>query len=128
MSKIKKGADEPTAVPLTRNADVLAEVVAARSAGTLPAGQVVVGFAAETGDEHGSVLEHGRAKLARKGCDLLVVNDVQAGRGFEVDENSAVILAADGADPIEVPLGPKTALAAIVCDQISRLLPSVNAR
>ena len=37
---------------------------------------MIVGFAAETGDEHGSVLDHGRAKLARKGCDLLVVNEV----------------------------------------------------
>ncbi|MEZ5191190.1 MAG: phosphopantothenoylcysteine decarboxylase [Nocardioides sp.] len=43
-------------------------------------GQVVVGFAAETGDPAGSVAEHGRAKLARKGCDLLVVNDVSDGR------------------------------------------------
>ena len=44
------------------------------------AGQVVVGFAAETGDDAGDVLAHGRAKLARKGCDLLVVNDVGGGR------------------------------------------------
>ena len=41
-----------------------------------PAGQVVVGFAAETGDDDGDVLAHARAKLARKGCDLLVVNEV----------------------------------------------------
>lgn len=123
-SKIKKNGAESLSLELLTNPDILASLVKARH-GQSP---LIVGFAAETGDEHGSVLEHGRAKLARKGCDLLVVNDVQAGRGFEVDENSAVILAGDGADPIEVPLGPKTALAAVVCDQISRLLPSVNAR
>ena len=57
----------------------------------------MVGFAAETGDDSGSVLELGRAKLARKGCDLLVVNDVRGGAVFGADENQAVILGADGA-------------------------------
>ena len=67
--KIKKqdGA-EPAPVALVRNPDVLAELSADRP----HAGQVVVGFAAETDD----VLAHGRDKLARKGCDLLVVNEV----------------------------------------------------
>ena len=49
---------------------------------------VIVGFAAETDD----VLRHGREKLRRKGCDLLVVNEVGDGRGFAVDHNSAVVL------------------------------------
>ena len=53
---------------------------------------VIVGFAAETDD----VLRHGREKLRRKGCDLLVVNEVGDGRGFAVDHNSAVVLSADG--------------------------------
>ena len=67
-------ADEsaPT-VALVRNPDVLAGLVAARGSASSP---VIVGFAAETGDGEGSVLEHARAKLARKGCDLLVVNEV----------------------------------------------------
>ena len=56
-----------------------------------------------------------------------MVNGVDAGRGFEVDDNSAVILAADGADPIEVPLGPKTVLAAVICDELSRRLRAVDA-
>ncbi len=123
-AKIKKNGTDPAPLELLTNPDILLGLVRARR-GSSP---VIVGFAAETGDEHGSVLDHGRAKLSRKGCDLLVVNDVQAGRGFEVDENAAVILAGDGADPIDVPLGPKTALAAVICDQISRLLPNVNAR
>jgi phosphopantothenoylcysteine decarboxylase/phosphopantothenate--cysteine ligase len=108
---------------LVTNPDILAGMVEARE-GRLP---VIVGFAAETGDAGGSILDHGRAKLVRKGCDLLVVNGVDAGRGFEVDENSAVLLAADGSDPIEVPLGPKTVLAAVVCDEVARLLDFADA-
>lgn len=123
-AKIKKDGTEPAPLQLLTNPDILAGLVRARR-GTMP---VLVGFAAETGDEHGSVLDHGRAKLSRKGCDLLVVNDVDAGRGFEVDENAAVILAGDGSDPIDVPLGPKTGLAAVICDEISRLLHRANAR
>ena len=57
---------------------------------------MVVGFAAETGDESGSVLEHARAKLARKGCDLLVVNDVSGGQVFGSEDNEAVVLDRDG--------------------------------
>ena len=95
--------------------DVLAELSAGRHGG-----QVVVGFAAETGDADGSVLEHGRAKLARKGCDLLVVNEVgEPGHptGFETDRNAAVILAADGSS-YDVPLGSKDALADVVWDLV----------
>ena len=75
--KIKKsGSHDPPPLPLTQNPDVLVELVAAREPG-----QVIVGFAAETGDEAGDALHHGRAKLARKGCDLLVVNAVGDGHG-----------------------------------------------
>jgi phosphopantothenoylcysteine decarboxylase/phosphopantothenate--cysteine ligase len=132
-SKIKKSAGaDSTTLELVVNPDILASLVARRT-GPRP---VVVGFAAETGDEHGSVLDHGRAKLARKGCDLLVVNDVSAGHGFEVDDNAAVLLARDSGDgsgagtdvqPVVVPLGPKTVLAAAICDQLTRLLRSVDA-
>ena len=54
---------------------------------------MIVGFAAETGDDTGSVLDLARAKLARKGCDLLVVNDVSGGAVFGSPDNEAVILA-----------------------------------
>lgn len=122
-TKIKKTADAaPAALELRTNPDILAELATRRHRG-----QLIVGFAAETGDEHGTVLDHGRAKLARKGCDLLVVNAVDAGRGFEVDENAAVILAADGTDPIEVPLAPKAVLAAAICDELARRLRPANA-
>jgi phosphopantothenoylcysteine decarboxylase / phosphopantothenate---cysteine ligase len=106
-TKLKKGsAAEPTAVQLARNPDILAELVAAR-----PAGQLVVGFAAETGDAEGDVLTHARAKLVRKGVDLLVVNDVSAGRVFGTDRNEVTVLAADG-DATAVPAGRKDAIAA----------------
>ncbi len=76
-SKIKKGgASEPSSIDLVRNDDVLAGAVRARSEGQLPNMRAIVGFAAETGDANGDVLFHARAKLKRKGCDLLVVNAV----------------------------------------------------
>ena len=78
---------------------------------------MVVGFAAETGDDTGDVLDLARAKLARKGCDLLVVNDVSGGAVFGSPDNEAVILAADGAR-VDVPRGTKTALAHVVWDQV----------
>jgi phosphopantothenoylcysteine decarboxylase/phosphopantothenate--cysteine ligase len=112
---------ETVQVDLVQNPDVLAELVAARRDG-----QVLVGFAAETGDTDGSVLEHGRAKLARKGCDLLVVNEVgEAGHptGFEGEHNAAVILGADGSTT-EVALGSKDALADVVWDQVAARLPT----
>jgi phosphopantothenoylcysteine decarboxylase/phosphopantothenate--cysteine ligase len=69
------------------------------------------------------VLAHGRAKLARKGADLLVVNDVSGGRVFGRAENAAVVLAADGA-VTEVPEGSKDAVAAAIWDAVAaRLAP-----
>jgi phosphopantothenoylcysteine decarboxylase/phosphopantothenate--cysteine ligase len=81
----------------------------------------VVGFAAETGDDTGSVLDLGRAKLARKGCDLLVVNDVRGGAVFGADDNQAVIIGLDGAQ-VDVPSGPKVALAHAVWDAVAARL------
>ncbi len=114
--KIKKGAAEPSAVALIRNPDILAELVAERRAGGLDA--TLVGFAAETGDNQGDVLDHGRAKLANKGCDILVVNEVGDGHAFGRPDNAAVILGADGSE-IAVPLGPKHVLANAVCDTLA---------
>jgi len=110
--KIKKSDTPPLPIQLTENPDVLAELVAARRPG-----QVLVGFAAETGDETGSVLDHGRAKLTRKGCDVLVVNAVGSDRAFGTPDNAAVLLGQDGTE-LAVPLGPKAVLGAAVCDAI----------
>ena len=68
------------------------------------------------------MLELGRAKLARKGCDLLVVNDVSGGAVFGSSDNAAVILAADGA-VVDVPLGSKRALAHAIWDQVVARMP-----
>ncbi|MFJ4871822.1 bifunctional phosphopantothenoylcysteine decarboxylase/phosphopantothenate--cysteine ligase CoaBC [Streptomyces sp. NPDC088757] len=112
----KKGDDGAPVVELVRNPDVLAELSADRA---LP-GQVVVGFAAETDD----VLANGREKLARKGCDLLVVNEVGERKTFGSEENEAVVLAADGTET-PVPYGPKEALAETVWDLVlPRLRPT----
>jgi phosphopantothenoylcysteine decarboxylase/phosphopantothenate--cysteine ligase len=117
-SKIKKSDDgSAPVVELTQNPDVLREISTHRT----HAGSVIVGFAAETGDETGSVLDLARAKLARKGCDLLVVNDVSGGAVFGSPENEAVILGADGS-AVEVPRGSKAALAHVIWDQVAARL------
>jgi len=114
--KIKKGASDPEPVALTRNPDILRELVADRHPG-----QVLVGFAAETGDANGTVLKHGTAKLAAKGVDLLVVNEVGAEITFDRPDNEATILSAVGQQSA-VPRGPKAVLAARVWDLISARL------
>ncbi|MFD9355331.1 bifunctional phosphopantothenoylcysteine decarboxylase/phosphopantothenate--cysteine ligase CoaBC [Streptomyces sp. NPDC060031] len=114
----KKDGEDPAPVALVRNPDVLAEISADRAR----EGQVVVGFAAETDD----VLANGRAKLLRKGCDLLVVNEVGEAKTFGSEENEAVILASDGAET-QVPYGPKEALAEVVWDQVAARLTSRRA-
>jgi phosphopantothenoylcysteine decarboxylase / phosphopantothenate---cysteine ligase len=87
-----------------------------------PVGQLVVGFAAETGDDEADVLTHARSKLARKGCDLLVVNDVSAGQVFGRADNAAVVLAADGS-ATDVPRGSKDAVAAGIWATVVPRLP-----
>jgi phosphopantothenoylcysteine decarboxylase/phosphopantothenate--cysteine ligase len=114
--KIKKDGRAVAPIELTENPDVLAQLVADRRPG-----QVIVGFAAETGDDTATVLDHGRAKLARKGCDVLVVNAVGRGVAFGQTDNAAVILGADGSET-DVPLGPKAVLAAAVCDAVAARL------
>jgi phosphopantothenoylcysteine decarboxylase / phosphopantothenate---cysteine ligase len=64
------------------------------------------------------VLAHGRAKLAAKGCDLLVVNRVGPGLAFGTEDNEAVVLAADGS-ATPVPRGPKDVLADVVWDLVT---------
>ncbi|MFJ1612725.1 bifunctional phosphopantothenoylcysteine decarboxylase/phosphopantothenate--cysteine ligase CoaBC [Streptomyces sp. NPDC088251] len=109
----KKDGQEPAPVDLVRNPDILAEVAGERAR----PGQIVVGFAAETDN----VLANGREKLRRKGCDLLVVNEVGERRTFGSEENEAVVLAADGGET-PVPHGPKEALADTVWDLVSSRL------
>lgn len=123
-AKIKKGPDdqdEPPAIELVRNDDVLAGAVRARAHGQLPNMRAIVGFAAETGDAEGDVLFHARAKLRRKGCDLLVVNAVGDGRAFEVDNNDGWLLASDGTE-LALQHGSKTLMASRIVDAIVTFL------
>jgi len=115
--KIKKSDGDPQPVALVPNPDVLAEISAERRR----TGQVIVGFAAETDD----ALANGRAKLAAKGCDLLVVNEVGEGRAFDTPDNAAVVLGADGSST-DVPLGSKEALADVVWDLVSARLAALD--
>lgn len=91
--KIKKSSDGSVPpLELVQNPDVLAELVR----DPVRPGQVIVGFAAETGDAEGDVLAHGQAKARRKGADLLAVNAVGEGRGFGTDHNTVTLLDAEG--------------------------------
>lgn len=115
--KIKKDPASQTCVPdpitLDRTDDVLAQLVQARTRSS----QVIVGFAAETGDADGTVIEHGRAKLARKGCDLLVVNDVAGGAVFGEADNSVTVLSQAGPD-VHVARVSKDLVADVVLDRV----------
>ena len=116
-TKIKKREDTADPViSLLRNPDILQELVEVRAANK--PGQLIVGFAAETGDAHGDVLAYAEAKLRRKGCDLLVVNHVGEGLVFGQDHNSVVILSRSGSEP-QAASGSKDDVAAAVIDRIS---------
>jgi phosphopantothenoylcysteine decarboxylase/phosphopantothenate--cysteine ligase len=108
-SKIKKSGGVPQVV-LEPTADILAALGAQRRPG-----QTIVGFAAETDDLRANAAD----KLARKGIDLIVANDVSApGVGFEHDTNAVVILAAGGAAQ-EISLTDKRAIARAILDAVS---------
>ncbi len=110
--KMKREKAESLTIELVRNPDILAEVVKLRGSRT------VVGFAAET--DH--VLENARGKLARKGCDLIVANDVsRADIGFDVDRNEVVILGPGPDDVREIPEGPKSEVAARILERVLEL-------
>jgi len=83
-----------TSIQLTSNPDILAGLVKDPPR----AGQIVVGFAAETGDDDGDVLFHGAAKARRKGAHLLAVNAVGEDLGFGDVPNAIVVLDAQGAE------------------------------
>jgi phosphopantothenoylcysteine decarboxylase/phosphopantothenate--cysteine ligase len=111
--KLKKEAGPPT-LELVENPDILAEL------GALPGRRLIVGFAAETED----ILGHGQAKLERKGCDLLVVNDVsRTDIGFDSDDNEVTVLG-KGTSTLSLSRRPKRELAAALLDIVEKALPS----
>jgi phosphopantothenoylcysteine decarboxylase/phosphopantothenate--cysteine ligase len=123
--KIKKrdNVADPV-INLVRNPDILAEIVAHRAAQNRH--QLIVGFAAETGDDISDARSYAEAKLQRKGCDLLVVNEVGPGESgtekvFGQDGNQVEILALDGAAPVQA-AGSKRAVADAVVQVIGERL------
>ncbi len=115
-TKLKKGtSSEPSSIALTRNPDILADIV------TRYPHLTTVGFAAETGDPDHSVLQLGREKLARKGCDLLMVNQVGFDTTFGQPTNAGWLLGRDGA---ETPISrmSKRGVAMRILGQLSTLL------
>jgi phosphopantothenoylcysteine decarboxylase / phosphopantothenate---cysteine ligase len=109
--KMKREAARAVLLELEATEDILREVVEKRVVGTM-----VVGFAAETED----VLANGRLKLARKGVDAVVVNDVGVdGIGFDSEENAGYFLTRDGA--VEIAVMSKAAMADRILDEMCRL-------
>ncbi|MGC3956246.1 MAG: bifunctional phosphopantothenoylcysteine decarboxylase/phosphopantothenate--cysteine ligase CoaBC [Propionicimonas sp.] len=108
-TKLKKSGDAGLTVELRQTTDILARLAAER-----PEGQVVVGFAAETAGPADELLRLGQAKLARKGCQLLVLNDVSGGRVFGSDATDTVIISSTGV--VASAAGSKSAVAHAIID------------
>ena len=117
-AKIKKADDgSAPSIELIQNPDILprspmAGRATARSSSGSPPRPVT---------PPGRCLDHARAKLARKGCDLLVVNDVSGGAVFGSPDNEAVVLSTAG-EPVAVPRGTKSALAHVIWDEVAERL------
>ena len=125
-AKIKKSDDVPDPViTLVRNPDILQELVRDRDGSASRIPQLIVGFAAETGDETSDVLEYGRKKLARKGCDLLVLNRVGTSLVFGRDETEVTILSPSAAQSGETIAGSKTEVSVRI---IARIAAELAAR
>jgi phosphopantothenoylcysteine decarboxylase/phosphopantothenate--cysteine ligase len=121
-SKLKKDGRAPEPIALTENPDILADLVVRRAArSTGGPRQVIVGFAAETDPS----LVAAREKLARKGCDLLVVNPVGNGQGFGTSDNEALVLGADGSRT-SIARQSKDALADVVLELVEARLNLVS--
>lgn len=113
-TKIKKDSQgERLSLELVRNPDILSGLVEQRHAG-----QILIGFAAETERDPGKLLEVARAKLARKGCDFLVLNRVGPHEGFATDDNTVTVLEKAG-DIVMETSGPKSSVADRILDLLS---------
>lgn len=122
-SKMKKGQadDALSTLHLVENPDVLKGLVAARDCAELPAECVIVGFAAETGDADKSALEYAQEKFARKGCDVLMANEVGRDKTFGQKSNEGWILRS-GQEPLRVEHGSKQVVAAQILAAVNEML------
>lgn len=109
--KIKKGKEELMELHLVKNPDIIAQVAG------LADRPFTIGFAAETEN----VLTHARAKLERKGLDLVIANDVSlAGIGFNADHNEVTLVSLTGDRPL--PRNSKSALAELLIENLIELM------
>lgn len=123
-NKMKKTDGSGPTIVLEQTEDVLATTVSQRAAGeNLP--PLIVGFAAETGDEHGTVEEYAAQKLQRKGCELLVANQVGAGKVFGQDTTEISILFADGRPSVSA-AGSKDDAAVAIANSVVEQMRSIN--
>ncbi|MCT1427848.1 bifunctional phosphopantothenoylcysteine decarboxylase/phosphopantothenate--cysteine ligase CoaBC [Corynebacterium sp. p3-SID1241] len=122
-SKMKKGQadDALSTLHLVENPDVLKGLVAARDRAELPAECVIVGFAAETGDADKSALEYAQEKFARKGCDVIMANEVGRDKTFGQKSNEGWILRS-GLEPQRVEHGSKQVVAAQILAAVNEML------
>ncbi|MGO2859763.1 MAG: bifunctional phosphopantothenoylcysteine decarboxylase/phosphopantothenate--cysteine ligase CoaBC [Brevibacterium sp.] len=122
-SKMKKSGENGMTLTLVQNPDVLVGLVAARRPG-----QIIVGFAAETGDRTHSALDYAKDKFRRKGADLLVFNDVSEDRAFGHDDTVVQILSSDGDEVLagQEVRGSKDDVSQKVIDAVSRQFECVE--
>jgi phosphopantothenoylcysteine decarboxylase/phosphopantothenate--cysteine ligase len=120
-NKIKKSDDRAAGLllELVENPDIVRGLVVARDGASRP---VIVSFAAETGDATASVMDHARAKFARKGSDLQVVNEVGTDKTFGADDNTVHLLRRDTPEVVTVGPAPKSVVAGAVLDVLEELL------
>lgn len=117
-TKIKKtDSNGKLHIELIQTEDILKTLVAAKKPG-----QYIVGFAAETGDNKATALDYGFAKLASKGCDALVVNEVGNGKGFGTDDNEVVILTSKPKASLPVERSAKYEIAQQVLNVIAKAI------
>ena len=121
-SKMKKGTNDDalSTLHMTENPDILKGLVAAREQGEISQETTIVGFAAETGDEKSSPLELALVKFQRKGCDVLMANDVSEGKVFGNVNNEGWILTKE-LEPRTVAHGTKQVVAAQILDVVNEI-------
>ena len=121
-SKIKKdGSGSGLTLRLVENPDILADLARNRRREN----QIVIGFAAETGDEQHSVIEYGKAKAARKGADAIVINAVGVKSGFG-DVDTEVTIVNQAGDVLGTAEGTKRQVAAGILESLGSLLPGLS--
>ncbi|MER0000049.1 MULTISPECIES: bifunctional phosphopantothenoylcysteine decarboxylase/phosphopantothenate--cysteine ligase CoaBC [Corynebacterium] len=126
-SKMKKGKadDALAALEMAENPDILKSLVAAREEGEVPENCVIVGFAAETGDADSSALEYAQEKFARKGCDVLMANEVGRGVTFGQESSEGWILRRN-VEPQRVEHGSKQVVAAQILGVVNEMIEPGN--